>query len=191
MDAPVPPGELRDWAWVRAPGGPDTVFAARFAPGDAAALAHAVRTTPLPGLLPDDDPADGDSAALSYCDAWTHATLLEQRRTGARRNVYIFESLLVTEFRLEIVRGYGGHEGEWRASESALLARLATAPELTLERWEVRYEEAGAHATPVAQGSTGASLLAHLGGRSPTPDLRQAAGSTDPSYPRRRWTPPA
>jgi hypothetical protein len=50
---------------------------------------------------------------------------------------------------------------------SALLRRLAAAPQPTLLDWEVRYEDAGQHLPPVAAGTSAASLLAFLQGDHP------------------------
>ncbi len=159
-ERPAPP---RDWVWIRNDGGPDAVFHARFTPEDAARLAAAVAAEPLPGFLPVDE-VDG----LTYADEWTSEKLADQRRTGQRKNIWIFHQIRVTGSEVTVVRGYGGHpEGPCGATETALLGRLAGSPGLTLLDWEVRYEDAGEHLSPVAAGTSAASLLSFLQGDYP------------------------
>lgn len=159
-ERPAPP---RDWTWIRGRGGPDTVFHARFAPEDAARLAEAVASAPLPGFAALEE-ADG----LTYADESTAEKLADQRRTGERKNIWIFHQVRVTGSEVTVVHGYGGHpEGPCGATETALLGRLAGSPGLTLRGWEVRYEDAVEHLPPVAAGTSAASLLSYLQGDYP------------------------
>jgi hypothetical protein len=161
---------LRDWFWqlAAAANGPDWLFAATFAPADAARLAKLARQHGLPGFVYQqitDRPCRvhlQPHAYDLYADARNAAALTANIADSESRNIWAYHAIEVCGPQMSIERGYGGYPDSHGATETDLIRRLAQAPELMLVRWEVGYGGQGYPAGQVASGGTAAELLAYL-----------------------------
>lgn len=156
--------QSREWFWEieQAGQGPDYIFTARFAAGEAEHLAGVVRAHLPPNFAPTPDFFDAQRRAAHtlythYLDQHTYDRLVAQQASASRENIWYYGEIEVCDHELTVRNILAGG----RYGETGFILAVIQSAGLTVQAWQVAYggDMGGGE---IAQGSDAASLVAYL-----------------------------